>query len=71
MYKWSKYNGVSICKRLLNMSDWHAKVGNIFFNVNFPISDVLDGQKFKVCGVENQSTNPFSSGERSNLMTVG
>ena len=59
MYKWSKYNGASICKRLLNMSEWHDKVGNIFFNVNFPISDVSDGQKVKVCGIESQSTNPF------------
>ena len=59
LYKWSIEQGSKICETLLKIPDWDQKAKNLFFNINFPSADALNGDQFKVCNIQHNQFNPF------------
>ena len=59
LYKWSIEQGSKICEKLLRLPDWDQKAKNLFFNINFPSADALNGNQFKVCKLQQNQFNPF------------
>ena len=59
LYKWSIEQGSKICEKLLKIPDWDQKAKNLFFNINFPSADALNGNQFKVCKIQQNQGNPF------------
>ena len=59
LYKWSIEQGSKICEKLLKTPDWDQKAKNLFFNINFPSADSLNGNQFKICKIQQNQFNPF------------
>ena len=58
----------------MKIPDWDQKAKNLFFNINFPSADALNGNQFKVCKLQHNQFNPFRlekiGGRKSGFKTI-